>query len=279
MASGMKAPKAPKAPKVDPKKAGKKAGDKAKKKASKKAKAEGKRKLKKILLIVLPILLLAIVGLLVYLFMFSGPVPSETMQKAIDAAFIEDEEKFKEQFTPESVENLEDSWASAEFGVGRGSWQKMMRGILTQDELKPKIVGEEISEDGNTAKVFVDIDGVERTIHFEKIDEEWKINVNIEIDPAKLVLPEEDFSEEAIEEFAMQDPESELWWEEREAEEEAKENEEEGGCFCAVGRRAPAPAPLPFLLASGVLILWWYRRRFGVKKQRAGMNRPQSGIS
>src|SRR5690606_1806170 len=155
---------------------------------------------------------------------------------------------FKATFTPDSVEALESAWSGAEFGVGttRGSWGNMMRGILTEDELKAKITGEEIAEDGETAKVFIDVDGVERTIHMKKIDEEWFINVNLEIDPNSFVLPDDEgISQDELDEMALSDPESEMWWEDREAAEAAKKAEEEGGCFCSV--RADTPSgPSPF---------------------------------
>ena len=137
-----KAPKAPKAPKVDPKKAGKKVGKKAA------GKLKRKINVKKILLIVIPLLLLAIGALLVWLFMFNGPVPSAVVQKAINAAFIGDDDKFKEFFTDESREALESAWSGADFGAGshRGSWHRMMAGLLTADEMKSKIVEEAVGE-------------------------------------------------------------------------------------------------------------------------------------
>jgi len=250
-----KAPKAPKAKKVDAKKAGGKA-----------AKKGGKKLLKKVLIILIPLLILAIVGLVLWLFVFdSGPGPKPTVEEAIDAAFIGDEEKFKSLFTEDSVEALESAWSGADIGAGatRGSWHRMMRGILTEDELKPKIVEQSVSEDGETGEVVLDIDGVKRTIHLVKVDEEWKIDVNLGIDPTLIRLPEEMMTDEIADAFEMSDPESEMWWEEREAAKEEEEAAEEGGCLgCALS--APSrglPRGTPLVLMVGLALFASLRRR------------------
>ena len=220
-----------------------------------------KRIIKRILFIVIPLLIIAVIALLVYLFFIKLPSPAIPVQNAINAAFMEDEEAFKENFTPESIAALESAWSGADFGVGatRGSWAKMMRGILTKDELKPKVVSEKIAEDGQSAEVILDIDGVERTINLVMIDDRWLIDVNQGIDPNIVVLAGEDIPEEVAQEMATSDPENELWWEEREA--AGAEAEKKGGCLgCSLTSDSQAPPAAAWLLLLGVGLLLRPRR-------------------
>lgn len=249
--------KAPKAPKLDPKSAGK-AGDQVKKSFSK----------KKLLLILLPILLLVLAAVAYLIFLrMQPPGPSETMQKAIDAAFLGDADSFKEYFTEESRLELESAWSGADLGAGatRGSWSRMMAGILTPDELKPRIVKEDVAEDGETATVELDIDGTRRVIEFVKVDDQWLINVTLDVEASLKFTPADDITDEMAEELAMSDPESEMWWEEREAAKAAKKKEAEGGCLgcVVVSSTGDGGLPLEQTLAglAALTVLGLARRR------------------
>lgn len=250
-----KMPKKPKAPKVDAKKAGGK--------LAKKAGAQRKKLIKKLLIVLIALVVLGIIALIYWLTLGSMPTPTETVDKAISAALIEDDEVFRTLFTPDSVDALESAWSGADFGSGnqRGSWNVMMRGILTEDGLKPKVVEEKLGEDGKTAEVLVDIDGVKRTIHLDLVEvedeEHWLINVNLGIDPNLIVLPEEQMTEAMVEEFEFADPENEMWWEDREAAKAAEEAKKKGGCLGCVVAPASEPLSLPFGAAFfGFGLLW-----------------------
>ena len=138
----------------------------------------------------------------------------------------------------------------------------MMKGILTADGLKPKVLEEKVAEDGKTAEVIVDIDDVKRTIHLafvgEEDEERWLINVNLGIDPNLIVLPEEQMTEAMVEEFEFSDPENEMWWEDREAQKAAAEEaKKKGGCLGCVVAPAREPLSLPFGAAFVLAGLLW----------------------
>lgn len=258
-----KMPKGPKAPKIPgggkPPKLGKLGGD-AKKKFNK----------KKLLKILIPLLLLAAVGVVLLILFVFVPQPEDTVQATIDAAFLEDEDAFKAQFTPDSVDTLETSWKGVDIGSGqkRGSWDHMMEDILTKDGSKPVILEDETKKDDEKAIVLVEIDGKRRAIHLVKVEDHeppWLIDllVPINIEQATEIA---ELDPEVLEESG-EDPvaDNEMWWEER----EAAEGEDGGGMFSCIGctlvdapesRQRPIDGLLMLMLVSGAVLLRRRRR-------------------
>ncbi len=261
---GVKAPRMPKGPKAPKTPDAKKMGDKASKKASGEVKKARKKLIKKLIFIAVALLLVGIALLIVWIVKGGGPAPSRTVQQAIDLAFLEDQDRFKTLFTDDSVEALESAWSGSDIGAGvsRGSWRRMMRGILTKDELKPKIVGERVAKDGESAEVDIDLDGVQRTIHLRKVEKEWRINVNLGINPNEIIIPMENLPEEIVEEFRLADPENEMWWEEREAA-KAAQAEKKGclGCAITASQGPVDPLALVALMALAAMALLRGARR------------------
>jgi MYXO-CTERM domain-containing protein len=125
----------------------------------------------------------------------------------------------------------------------------MMKGILTEDGLKPKILEEAV--EGEKATVQVDIDGTKRSIELVMVDDTWLIDVNQGVNP-NLIIPPEELDEAVADEFEVGEPENEMWWEEREAA-KAKEAEKKKGCLgCSI---SSGPAWSDAALWGGLLLL------------------------
>ena len=73
------------------------------------------------------------------------------------------------------------------------------------------------------ATLTVNIDGERRIVNMREEDGRWKVNLNVALNPKRIVLPD-DIPPDYIENFAVTD-EHEAWWEEA----EEKSDDDKGG--------------------------------------------------
>ncbi|MCL2326590.1 MAG: hypothetical protein FWC40_08880, partial [Proteobacteria bacterium] len=194
-------PKAPKAPTPD--------------QLKKQAKAKAMARLKNLIKLGIFLLTIAIVALVVYLVKFHGKQPKDALKQAIEFAYKDNVLKFRDAFTTDSIEMVENGRPYSE-----EPWKRLMDGITPA--ARPAITKEKVEtrNDIRTAEVTLLIDAEQRTIYMRQEEGQWKINLNVAINPRRLTLPD-NIPPEYIENFQISD-DQEAWWEDPPEEKEKK---------------------------------------------------------
>ena len=209
--AGVKTPKIPtKAPKL-------KNADQLKKEAA----AEGKKRAKRLIKVLIVAAIAATIALVIYFVKFYGKQPKDVLAVAVEAAHQSDMMAFRNTFTEDSIEFVENSE-----GDSNKNWEHLMDGLCPTSEY-PSVKSQEITEvnDIKNAELTVIIEGEERKIFMRQEEGVWKINLNVALNPnpQKLPLPE-DIPPEYMDNFNVSGK-PEAWWEES----SKKEDEEKSG--------------------------------------------------
>lgn len=206
---GVKVPQTPKVPAVKP--------DQLKKQAQAKAKA----RLKMLIKVLIVAAVLAVVGVIVYFVKFYDRQPKDAFKHTVEYAYADKIEKFRNSFTQDSIELVESGAENTD-----AAWEHLMDGV-TPAAVRPEVVMEKIEDEKGirTAELTVNIDGERRIVNMREEDGRWKVNLNVALNPKRLVLPE-GIPPDYIENFAVTD-EHEAWWEE--SEEKSDDGSGKGG--------------------------------------------------
>lgn len=207
---GVKVPQAPKAPKVPAMKP-----DQLKKQAQAKAKA----RLKMLVKVLVVAAVLAVIGVIVYFVKFYGRQPKDAFKNTVEYAYADKIEQFRSTFTQDSIELVESGVENTD-----AAWEHLMDGV-TPAAVRPEVIMEKIEDEKGirSAELTVNIDGERRIVNMREEDGRWKVNLNVALNPKRIVLPD-DIPPDYIENFAVTD-EHEAWWEEA----EEKSDDDKGG--------------------------------------------------
>lgn len=200
-AGGVKVPPMPRVPKTE--------------QLKKQAKEQAKARMKRFIRIAIFIAIALIVAFVIYMVKFYGRQPKDAFKKAIAYAYQDETLKFRDMFTSDSIEMVENGRESNE------PWERLMDGITPAT--KPQIVSESKSQQNSieNAELVVKIEDESRVIHMRQEGGAWKINLNVAIDPRRIALPS-DIPPEYVENFQVTD-ENEAWWEDAPEEKAEKE--------------------------------------------------------
>ena len=184
------------------------------------AEARAKQRMKMLIKVLIFVAVVAVIGGIVYFVKFYGRQPKDAFKNAVEYAYKDNVQKFRNSFTSDSIAMVENTDEDP-----TDLWMHLIDGITPS--VHPKVLSEKItgSKDNPTAELKVNVDGAERMIYMRKEDGNWKINLNVAINPKKITLPD-NIPVEYLENFEVSD-EPEAWWEEgtEEAKEEAEKDE------------------------------------------------------
>ena len=171
------------------------------------AEAKAKQRMKMLIRVLVVALTVAIIAGVVYFVKFYGRQPKDAFKAAVEYAYKDNIAKFRNSFTSDSIAMVENSDDKS-----TDVWSHLIDGITPP--VRPKIVSEKItgSKDNPTAELTVNIDGENRMVYMRKEDGNWKINLNVAINPRKITLPD-NVPVEYLENFEVSD-EPDAWWEE-----------------------------------------------------------------
>ncbi len=185
------------------------------------AEAKAKQRMKMLIRVLVMTLAVAIIAGVVYFVKFYGRQPKDAFKSAVEYAYKDNLAKFRNSFTSDSIAMVENNDDTA-----NDIWMHLIDGITPP--IHPKVISEKITgtKDNPTAELTVNVDGENRMIYMRKEDGNWKINLNVAINPKKITLPD-DIPVEYLENFEVSD-EPDAWWEEGVSKKDKDGGENEG---------------------------------------------------
>lgn len=191
---GVKVPPVPKVPAVKPEQ------------LKKQAQAKAKARMKKLVRVLVAAAVVAVIGVIVYFVKFYGRQPKDAFKNTVEYAYQDNVDKFRNTFTQDSIELVESGADNT-----NDAWEHLMDGITPS--IRPHVIRENIEDEKGirSAELVVNIDGEQRIVNMREEDGRWKVNLNVALNPRKIVLPD-DIPADYIENFSVSD-EHEPWWE------------------------------------------------------------------
>lgn len=197
----------------------------------KQAQAQAKARMKMLIRVAIMAGILLVIGLVVYFVKFYGRMPKDAFKTAVNYAYKDDVIPFRDSFTNQTIELVEAG------GNGETQWLHLMDGITPAE--RPKVVNEKITEKNGikTAELTVKVGGEDRTVYMLQEDGDWKINLNVTINPRKVTLPE-DVPPEYVDNFDVSE-EPDAWWEEgtKDKDDEEGDKGKQGGFLSSLKKK------------------------------------------